>query len=888
MSPTTKTVATPPEIEPVSTFPKLLAQTVAARAEHDALVAADETLSYRELDQRCAKMARALLAIGAGKGTRIALLAPDTALWLTTFYAALRIGALVTPISTLTTPSELAQILRTSDAQIVIGARRFLNHDYGEKLTAALPGVCDGTAGTLRVAGAPYLRSVWLDDVAGLPWARSVDDLLSRADGPDAPDDALLAALEHEVVPGDDAFVVYTSGSTAVPKAVMHGQWAVARQPATLATYFGLKSTDRTLCLLPAFWMGGIMTALQVLSTGGTLVYPAGPDIDTVLDTIGRCNVTNIVVWHVSTKLRAAAAARGVDLDGIRVTGAPSRDEHDEIIPPHLQANLLGMSESFGPHSAEPINHRLPESKAGASGRAVNGIERRVVDPQTGAQVAVDEVGELQLRGGALMTGFYKMDRRTVFTPDGFYPTGDLVRLDADGYAYFVGRTGDMIKTNSANVSRLEVEAALNALPDVELSLVAGLPDPERGEIVAAAVIPANGSAPTESDLKEALRQTLSSFKVPRRIVFVSHDDVPRTATGKVRLFELAEFIASRIDMTPNRATLKQPEIDRGAQQLPENRSRPPADEIVRYQKNPKTKIATITLDRADELNGMTIDAEHRFADLVHRAGIDDDVKVLVIRANGPNLGSGADLTELLDIMAGRGDVTMNHTVRVPDDADVRYPPKGSYRHRASHVQFYTDPRAGMRSLQDFKKISILEVRGYCYGWHFYQAADADIVIASDDSLFGHAAWRYAGFAARQWQWCTMMGLRKFMEMVFTGRPFTAQEMYECNFVNAVVPFNELETTTEKYALACARTRPTDTVFAQKTFFEIFKQHQGEYMGSILTGMLESTLDQLQPDPDSFELDDKTRDRGLTNAVRDNDAQFPPEWRLSRRGRASE
>ena len=321
---------------------------------------------------------------------------------------------------------------------------------------------------------------------------------------------------------------------------------------------------------------------------------------------------------------------------------------------------------------------------------------------------------------------------------------------------------------------------------------------------------------------------------------------------------------------------------------MAENPSRPTAEEIVRYEKNPATKIATITFDRADELNGMTIDAQHRYADLVHRASIDDDVKVLVIRANGPNLGSGADLTELLDIMADRGDLSMNHTVRVPDDADVKYPPQGSYRHRASHVQFYTDPGAGMRSLQDFKKISILEVRGYCYGWHFYQAADADIVIASEDSLFGHAAWRYAGFAARQWQWCSMMGVRKFMEMVFTGRPFTAKEMYECNFVNAVVPFDELESLTEKYALACSRTRPTDTVFVQKTFFEIFKQHQGEYMGSILTGMLESTLDALQPDPDSFELDSKTLDRGLTNSVRDNDEQFPPDWRLSRRGRASE
>jgi enoyl-CoA hydratase len=314
----------------------------------------------------------------------------------------------------------------------------------------------------------------------------------------------------------------------------------------------------------------------------------------------------------------------------------------------------------------------------------------------------------------------------------------------------------------------------------------------------------------------------------------------------------------------------------------------PAAEEIVLYAKDPTTKIATITLDRAADLNAMTIEAQHRYADLIHQANIDDDVKVLVIRANGPNLGSGADLPELMDIMAGRGDLDMRDIVRIPEDADVEYPPGGTYRFGASNVQFYTDPAAGMRSLQDFKKISILEVRGYCYGWHFYQAADADLIISSDDALFGHAAFRYAGFAARQWQWCSMMGVRKFMEMVFTGRPFTAQEMYEIDFVNAIVPFEELEAMTEKYALACSRSAPTDTVFAQKTFFNIYKQHQGEYMGSILSGLLESTGRQLKPDPTDFQLNKEVLDRGLTNSVRDNDESFPPEWRLSRRGRAAD
>ncbi len=210
-----------------------------------------------------------------------------------------------------------------------------------------------------------------------------------------------------------------------------------------------------------------------------------------------------------------------------------------------------------------------------------------------------------------------------------------------------------------------------------------------------------------------------------------------------------------------------------------------------------------------------------------------------------------------------------------------------SYRAGASLLHWYGNTRSGCRTLQDFKKISILEVKGYCYGWHFYQAADADLVISSDDALFGHPAFRYVGYAPRMWQWAMMMGLRKFQEMVFTGRPFTAEQMYDCNFVNSVVPRAELEGEVEKYALACARTRPTDTVFMQKVFFEVMKQHQGEYMGSLLSAWLESMGGMLRDDDDGKRatLSKETMDAGLNLAVKDNDSRFPPDWRLSGSGR---
>jgi enoyl-CoA hydratase/carnithine racemase len=311
--------------------------------------------------------------------------------------------------------------------------------------------------------------------------------------------------------------------------------------------------------------------------------------------------------------------------------------------------------------------------------------------------------------------------------------------------------------------------------------------------------------------------------------------------------------------------------------------SRPAAEEIVLYEKDRENKIATITLNRPDALNAPTIAARHRFADLVHRANVDDDVKVLVIRGVGTHFGSGADLPEQAAMYSEdpeHADISLLSEFRIGDDEDIKYPPKDSYRFLASLTQLYANSNFGLRSLQDFKKISIIEAKGYCYGWHFYQAADADLVISSDDALFGHSAFRYAGWAARMWQWALMMGLRKFQEMVFTGRPFTAKEMYDCSFVNSVVPRDQLEAETQKYALACARTRPTDAIYMQKTFFEAMKQQQGEYMGSVLTGWLESMLPMVRTD-NELKLNEEAFGKGLNNAVKDNDRLFPPDWRMS-------
>ena len=267
---------------------------------------------------------------------------------------------------------------------------------------------------------------------------------------------------------------------------------------------FALKPEDRMMVLLPAFWLAGMSTVLQVLATGATLVWPESTDVDDALDLIASARVTRVNAWGDRQPLLVRRAAeRGIDLAHIPEFGGFPGGDGAPPVP-----RMYGMTESFSAHSAWPLDRPLPAGKEGSFGVALGGYERRVVDLETGAVLLPDQVGELQIRGPALMAGLYKQRRADTFTADGFYPTGDIVRIDADGWLFPEGRLHDRIKTRAANVSRLEVEAALLALPGVAQAVVTGLPDAEAGEIVVAAVVPEGDAELGEAALQQALRAT--------------------------------------------------------------------------------------------------------------------------------------------------------------------------------------------------------------------------------------------------------------------------------------------------------------------------------------------------------------------------------------------
>jgi acyl-CoA synthetase (AMP-forming)/AMP-acid ligase II len=214
---------------------------------------------------------------------------------------------------------------------------------------------------------------------------------------------------------------------------------------------------------------------------------------------------------------------------------------------PELRTNSLGMTESCGPHTWGDMELDLPEALRGTFGTPVPGVEHKVVDPQTGRTLGPGEFGEICVRGYSRAQGLYKREREETFDVDGYYHTGDGGWFDASGHLFFKGRIGEMIKTAGANVSPREVEIALEALPEVKLAAVIGVPDPVRGQIVVAALVAEPGQEIDPASVRARLKQELSSFKLPRHVYVIGHQEMPLTDSGKVHKKKLVEMLAKRV-----------------------------------------------------------------------------------------------------------------------------------------------------------------------------------------------------------------------------------------------------------------------------------------------------------------------------------------------------
>lgn len=475
----------------------------------------ESRLSYHEIDSTTGTLAAAFIEAGVAKGTRVGLIMPNCTRWVQIAIALTRIGAVLVPLSTLLTPTELVAQLRMAAVQFLVSVEEFRGHRY---LDALKP---------LARSELPALRQAWV---------------ASQFDRATAPAGRVAAEMGATVTPADPLVIMFTSGSSGPPKGVIHSHGSALGAVRSGLAARCITSDTRLYLPMPFFWVGGFGSGiLSALLAGATLVTEQRPQPDSTLRLLEAERVTLFRGWPDQAQALARHPDRSrTDLSALRPGSLEALLPVEQRSQTGSRATLFGMTESFGPYCGYPADTDMPASARGSCGKPFAGMEVRIVDVDTGRPVPAGTIGMIQLRGPHTLRGICRRSREDLFTPDGYYPTGDLGRLDDDGFLFYHGRADDMFKVSGATVYPGEVERALRTIDGVENAFVTDV----SGKVGALVV----GRAHTADQLRNAASGLLSAFKVPTVWVLLeSDDDVPRGGTGKVNVAALRKLLSEQL-----------------------------------------------------------------------------------------------------------------------------------------------------------------------------------------------------------------------------------------------------------------------------------------------------------------------------------------------------
>jgi acyl-CoA synthetase (AMP-forming)/AMP-acid ligase II len=528
-----------PRMEP--TIPALLAHSMASHPGRAAFVLDEAITTYADLDAQSARFAAQLLAAGIGKGGRVGIMLPNDASFLISWMGAARIGAIAVTIPSLAKSGELAKLASHADLQLLVAPRAYLHHDYADRISEALPGF-SGKPRRSPMPSTPYLKGIWLwcDESQDCPqWARRIE--LAPISAEEA---SVLAGAEAAVNSSDAAGIIYTSGSTAEPKGVIHSHGSFIRSALKLAASFGYGPGERAFASMPFFWVGGLTTtAMCLLAAGGTILASRRTGA-ALLDFIEGQRTTAVVSWpHIMRGLADDPSFAGRDWGAMRnglfyETLPAGRKPSD----PTLLATPIGMTETNGPYTI--VDRHLTEDQRGSLGRLMPGVAARLLDPDSGELIghwaggdlladSAGRVGVLHLRSDTMMLGMVKREHADVFTADGWYDSCDLVAFRR-GHVHYHGRADGLIKAHGANVSPREVEQVIAQFPGVSAVHAVGVPDAVRGAVVGAVVVAEPGRSLDPAEIRNAAALVLASYKVPRIIKVCSLGDLPVLPSSKV------------------------------------------------------------------------------------------------------------------------------------------------------------------------------------------------------------------------------------------------------------------------------------------------------------------------------------------------------------------
>jgi len=495
--------------------------------------------SYDDLGARATEVGRALVALDVAPGDAVGIVMGNRPEAVAAIFGAAMAGAVAVPMSTFAPRPELAQMLGRSEPVVVLTQSALLGRRFAQDLD---------------VIGAERAKPIHVAVLGEPSW----NEFVGLGGGPDTA--AELIARTAAVTPADPALVIFSSGTTSEPKAMLHGHRSPSLQFWLQSQIFGRDRLTRMFSALPLFWTAGLNTAMgSTLAVGGCWVMQETFDPGHALELLSRERVTEpYTLPHQTRALADHPDWTSTDLSTLRcVYGKSAYAGHPGVHgdPSWVMPVGYGLSETSASVSSHRSDTPRELAKVG-SGHLLAGTRLRVVDPDSGRSLGVGQEGELAVAGATLMLRYLGATPEQCFDEDGFFHTGDAGHVDEDGVVHFSGRRTEMIKTGGANVSPAEIEVQLRALPSVRMSRVLGVPDDRLDQVVVACIVVADGEEVTEHEVREFLRGRVAPYKVPSRVVFLADGEMPMTDSGtKVRDDALLPLVRTLLDAAPPPST---------------------------------------------------------------------------------------------------------------------------------------------------------------------------------------------------------------------------------------------------------------------------------------------------------------------------------------------
>jgi acyl-CoA synthetase (AMP-forming)/AMP-acid ligase II len=506
--------------------------------------------SYDDLWARANEVARALIACGVGKGTRVGVLMTNRPEFVSAVFGTALAGGVAATISTFSTPAELEHLLQLSACSVLLLEREVLKKDFAEMVAAIEPAVASAARGQLRSLKFPFLRHI-ASIGGGAGAIEDWDVFVSRGA---SIDQSLVDAAAATVVPADPGVLFFSSGSTAKPKGILSAHRGVSLQLWRWKRFYAVADDVRIWSANGFFWSGNFGIALgTALSSGGAILLQRVFDPEEALTLMQDEKATMAFAWpHQWTQLEAASNWNDVDLSALKYVDAKTPlGRHPTVSTDYREPMAAyGNTETFTISAIFPAN--TPEERiAGSHGEPQPGGVFKIVDPLSGEIVPMGERGEIAVKGPTLMLGYVGIPLDETLDDEGFFRTGDGGYVDEAGRLFWQGRLNDIIKTGGANVSPVEIDTILKICPGVKVTQTVGVPHDTLGELVVACIVPHEGAALDEERIRAFAKQSLASYKVPRRVLFFADDELELTGSAKIKTADLKALVVKRLEAEP-------------------------------------------------------------------------------------------------------------------------------------------------------------------------------------------------------------------------------------------------------------------------------------------------------------------------------------------------